>query len=288
MDINQVWGPGVAPFTQLDQVVQRELGFFGATSTATADRLTRQAGFSNSDSYDHIFNLRSGGGRVGTGLGLNSPRTPLLWTEDNNLPSDVFGRSIGNSGDETRAFFRDRQTIFGMPDDPTIQYIGRAFLEEVIVHDADFFDNQISVAENPVPQTFTTVTTLANGQSVTFTQTLFDPLQLFQTTSAQILQVPESGTPIVDRTELRKWQMIIESFAEHSQDLTLFNVAAVGVTAMFGEFAPDDLKTQDAGSYAKFAALIGSASSLNGISPGRIEPFGKRGSAGFNPVVPRN
>ena len=289
MDINQVWGPGVAPFMPLDQVVQRELGLYGATSTATADRLIRQAGFSNSDSYDHIVDLRTSGGRVGAGLGLGAnPRTPLLWTEDNNLPRDFLGRSIGNTGDETRAFFRDRQTIFGTPDDPTIQYIGRAFLEEVIVHDAGFFDNQIAVAENAMPQTFTTVTTLANGQSVTFTQTLFDPLQLLQTTSQQILQQPESGTPIVDRTELRKWQMIIESFAEHSQDLTLFNVAAVGVTAMFGEFAPDDLKTQDAGSYAKFAALIGSASSLSGIDPGRIEPFGKRGSAGFNPVVPRN
>ncbi|MDA1158331.1 MAG: hypothetical protein O2983_01865, partial [Planctomycetota bacterium] len=68
----------------------------------------------------------------------------------------------------------------------------------------------------------------------------------------------------------------------------LFNVAAIGIADLVGEFPSGDILSRDAGKYADFAALIGSASSLNGIDPGRIEPFGKRGSAGFNPVVPRN
>ena len=82
--------------------------------------------------------------------------------------------------------------------------------------------------------------------------------------------------------------MIIESFAEHSTDLDLFNVAAVGIGDIFGDFVPDDLRARDAGSYADFAALIGSSSGLNAIDVTRIEPFGKRGNAGFNPIVPRN
>ena len=83
--------------------------------------------------------------------------------------------------------------------------------------------------------------------------------------------------------------MIIESFAEHSTALDRFDVAAVGVADIVGDFAPGDIRARDAGSYADFAALIGGASnSLNSIDPTRIEPFGKRGTAGFSPVVPRN
>ncbi|NQV26480.1 MAG: hypothetical protein HQ518_19155 [Rhodopirellula sp.] len=280
-DFNQVWAPGIAPFTPLDQVVQQELSVYGATSTAMADRLIRQAGLSNSNSYDHISNLQS----LST---APTQTTPLLWTEDNNLPSDVNGLLISNATDSSRAFFADRQTIFGEPDNPFTQYIGRAFLDETIRYNAPFFDNQIGVADNSAPQTFTTTTTLGNGQSVTVTQTLTDPLRLFQLSDGSIVQIPGSGTPIIEKTELRKWQMIIESFAEHSSDLSQFNVAAVGVSAISGDFVADDLKARDAGNYARFAALIGGSSGLGTIDFGRIEPFGKRGTAGFNPVVPRN
>ena len=109
------------------------------------------------------------------------------------------------------------------------------------------------------------------------------------TRDLDIRQIPESGVAIESATERRKWQMIIESFAEHSTDLDLFNVAAVGIADMLGDFAPGDVLARDAGSFADFAALIGgSGGGLNLIDPTRIEPFGKRASAGFNPVVPRN
>ncbi|MFP6764056.1 MAG: hypothetical protein VB858_10565, partial [Planctomycetaceae bacterium] len=81
-----------------------------------------------------------------------------------------------------------------------------------------------------------------------------------------------------------RWQMIIKSYAEFSTDQTLFNNAAVGISRMFGGFAPGDFSAKDAGNYGRFAAMIG-GNSLNGISANRIEPFGKRGKSGFNPVV---
>ena len=85
--------------------------------------------------------------------------------------------------------------------------------------------------------------------------------------------------------------MIIQSFAEHSGDLTeksltnpqIKQVAAVGLINMVGGLgaASPDLRASDADSYANFAAS-------GGLAPGQSEPIGKRGSAGFNPVVVTN
>lgn len=307
-DINNVWQPGVAPFTALDEVVRRELDRTGLTSTRTADRLVRQDGFSTSDSHFHIDRLDDQG--LGQTVDYQGrPTFPLLWTEDNEIPLN-FGVNTQLTGatDEDRAFFRDRQTIFGEPDNPFTQYIGRAFLEETIFHPGDFFDDTISVADNPRDQTFFETIFDANGNVVAIVSvTRTDSLELRQTQSRRpvrgpifdedgnpqtvgldILRVPESGDATTAQTERRKWQMIIQSFAEHSTDLDQLNVAAVGIGNIFGDFVPDDLRARDAGSYADFAALIGGSSGLNRIDVTRIEPFGKRGSAGFNPIVPRN
>lgn len=307
-DINDIWVPGVAQFTALDEVVQRELERTGLNSNRTADRLVRQAGFSNSDSHFHIDRLDDqGDGQTVDYMGRAT--FPLLWTEDNEIPLNFNQNTpVAGSTDEDRAYFRDRQTIFGEPDNPFNQYIGRAFLEESINHASDFFDDGIVVTEDTVTQTFQQPVFDNNGRLVGFRDvTVTSPLELAQSDARrpqrgpradlngngrfddlEVRQVPESGTPLTQQTDLRKWQMIIESFAEHSTDLDLFNVAAVGVSAMFGDFVPTDLLARDAGSYASFAALIGNASSLNQIDVTRIEPFGKRASAGFNPVVPRN
>ncbi|MDA0919525.1 MAG: hypothetical protein O2945_10695 [Planctomycetota bacterium] len=305
-DINNVWAPGVAPFTTLDDVVRRELSRTGLTSTRTADRLVRQAGLSNSDSHFHLDRLDDQG--LNQRVDYRGRATfPLLWSEDNEIPLTFGSNSpLAGATDEDRAFFRDRQTIFGEPDNPFVQYIGRAFLEETIFHNGDFFDTNIAVADSNFESTLTRTVT-QNGQTITTAITLEDDLLLSeipatrpirgpvadidgnpQTPDFDIRQIPESGVAIESPTERRKWQMIIESFAEHSTDLDLFNVAAIGIADLVGEFPSGDILSRDAGKYADFAALIGSASSLNGIDPGRIEPFGKRGSAGFNPVVPRN
>ena len=307
-DINSVWAPGVAPFTTLDEVVRRELDRTGLTSTRTADRLVRQAGFSNSDSHFHIDRLDDQG--VAEPLDYRGRQTfPLLWTEDNEIPLNFGANSpVAGATDEDRAFFRDRQTIFGEPDNPFRQYIGRAFLEETIFHPGEFFDDNIAVTPDGAQQSFDIPIFDANGNIIGFqTVTVEDALDLARvrasrpfrgplvdldgnprTTDFDIRQIPESGEATTAQTERRKWQMIIESFAEHSTDLDLFNVAAVGIGDIFGDFVPDDLRARDAGSYADFAALIGSSSGLNAIDVTRIEPFGKRGNAGFNPIVPRN
>ena len=309
-DINNIWAPGVAQFSSLDEVVRRELDRTGLTSTRTADRLVRQAGFSNSDSHFHIDRLDDQGfGQTVDYLPNGGPghgeTFPLLWTEDNELPLNFSTNTpVAGSTDEDRAFFRDRQTIFGEPDNPFTQYIGRAFLEETIFHQSDFFDDSIVVTEDTITQTFQQPIFDNTGRLVGFQDvTVSSPLELTQTdrrrpvrgdltsqngNDLDVRQVPESGTPVTAQTERRKWQMIIESFAEHSTDLEALNVAAIGVAAMFGDFVPPDLLARDAGSYADFAALIGNSASLNGINVLKSEPFGKRATAGFNPIVPRN
>jgi len=281
-DINQVWAPGIAPFSSLDGVVQQALSSTGLNSTRTADRLVRQAGLSNSDSHYHLDRLfdQGTGDRVDY---LGRATFPLLWTQDNELPLNIGNNSaIVNANDEDRAFFRDRQTIFGGPDDPFTQYIGRAFLDETILHAADFFDDSIAAD----PGSLALVTRLARrpqrGPAADIDGNPFtDP-------DFENVFRPESGDPITEDTEFRKWQMIIESFAEHSTDLSQFNVAAVGLSSMFPNGLPDTLRASDAGNYARFASLIGQNGDLPTVNPQTIEPFGKRGSAGFNPVVPRN
>lgn len=306
-DINNVWAPGVASFTNLDDIVRRELDRTGLTSTRTADRLVRQAGFSNSDSHFHLDRLDDQG--LSQTVDYRGRQTfPLLWTEDNEIPLNLGANSpVAGSTDEDRAFFRDRQTIFGEPDNPFVQYIGRGFLEETIFHAGDFFDDNIAVADSNFVSTVTRQQTV-NGVTTTTILNFVDDLRLSEVLATRpirgpiadidgnpqspdfdLRQIPESGVAIETPTERRKWQMIIESFAEHSTDLDLFNVAAVGIADMLGDFAPGDILARDAGSFADFAALIGgSGGALNLIDPTRIEPFGKRATAGFNPVVPRN
>jgi hypothetical protein len=300
-DINTIWAPGVAPFTTLDDVVRRELDRTGLTSTRTADRLIRQAGFSNSDSHFHIDRLDDQAFNQATDY-QGRETFPLLWTEDNELPLN-FGVNTQVSGttDEDRAYFRDRQTIFGEPDNPFVQYIGRAFLDETIFHSGDFFDASIADTGTPRDQTFLQTVFFPSGNSLTLPITRTDSLELRQTQERRpvrgpnartlgldIFRVPESGEATMSQTERRKWQMIIESFAEHSTDLSRLDTAAVGLAGIVGDFLPPDLRARNAGSFADFAAIIGGSGGLNGINPNRIEPFGKRGTAGFNPVVPRN
>ena len=241
--------------------------FGGFTSTRGADRLVRQRGFSNSDSFQNVA--------VNEAFGRTS--FPLLWTEDNELPrvrtrtnpaNPYFFGATHDDGvnsvqagplefpgqsDEQRAFFRDQQTLFGEPDNIFTQHLGRAFFEETQNHPGRFLDNRINSSDRNAGE--------------------FD-----------------TGNPETSATEFRRWQMIIESFAEYSSDFTITNPAgvennaAIGVTELFGGFAPGDLTSKDAGNYARFAGLLGGG--LGGIQFSRIEPFGKRAVSGFNPIVP--
>jgi hypothetical protein len=285
-DINSVWLPGLAPFSPLDGLVQNAFNnvptVAGLTSLRPADRLVRQAGFSNSDSHLHLDRLRDQANGQAVDY-VGRPTFPLLWTEDNEIPLQLSNNSpIPGAGDEDRAFFNNQQTIFGEPDNPFTQYVGRAFLEEMLIHAGDFFDTNVEVDPGSLasaidrarrPQRGNLFDLDGNGTAGNFGD-------------FEQVDVPESGTPTSDQTNQRKWQMIIESFAEHSTDLTRLDVAVFGLGDMFGGFTPDAFRAQDAGNYGAFAGLIGGGG-FGGINPARIEPFGKRGGAGFFPVVPR-
>jgi len=114
-----------------------------------ADRALRQAGFTNSDSLDHILSI---GARRETDSSF--PPAALLWTEDNglrlsNLRIDPETGLI--VGDERRPFFDDFLSIFGENGDPNNQFVGSAFLEEMARFAGDFFDSDSLGSLNGVP-----------------------------------------------------------------------------------------------------------------------------------------
>ncbi len=255
-----------------------------------ADRLVRQAGFSKSDSLSHIdalYDLAHGYPNQSAVYG-SRVTTPLLWTADNDVPiSPLDYAPLNGKSDEDRAFFHDQQTIFGGLDNPFDQYLGASFLREYTLHANDnFFENSVSAGS--VDGSLGTITRFAR-------QPAGDPNILSTggnngTTPVQLVETvtnPDSGTPIKAST-LSKWQMIIESFAEHNSDLAstklntqIKDVAAFGLISMVGGrgAAAPDLRASDVESYASFA-------NLGGVGDfDRVEPIGKRGSAGFNPVV---
>ena len=295
-DINTVFMPGVAEYTPLNDVVvdfmnSRRVApvanpvLLPTPTTSTsgrvihgADRLVRQAGFSNSDSH----------AKIGNKFEQFHPlfnEFPLLWTEDNNLRQPVFEPNAPSFGtDEDRAFFFDQQKLFSEFEDTSQQFLGRAFLSETERHKSFYLDDDISSVGL---QTQTVNRRLPDGNLLVV-----------------IVGQPETGESRADvprgtldanskRTEFRKWQMIIESFAEYDEDFGATNLngiqnnAFIGIAELFGGFAPGNASADDAGNYARFAGLIGN-SSLKGIDFSRIEPLGKRGKAGFNPIVPVN
>lgn len=281
-DINLEYAPGVADFTQLDPLINSLIPGQGA------DRLVRQAGFSKSDSHYHLDRQEDLGNNA-TVDRKGDPVVPLLWTKDNDVPLVFNSRVVDpNATDEDRAFFRDRQTIFGERDNPFVQYIGRAFLEEKILHDGEFYET--NVASDTALLRGTRSQRSPAGGVIRRTGGGNTPL----VDVIEEADIPETGTPKEGST-LRKWQMILASFAEHDEDLDerslsnaqIRHVAALGVLDILRGAASPELRASDAENYAKFADLI-RVGGGGGVDFSRVEPIGKRGSAGFNPVVPSN
>ncbi len=284
-DINAEYAVGDSDFGQLDPLIDDVLAGRGA------DRLVRQAGFSISDSLSHLDRLYD----IGQGNALDyrkRPTTPLLWTEDNDLALDFRDYTpVPGRSNEDREFFFNRQTIFGGNDDPFTQYLGRAFLEEKIYHaNKDFFENGVGAGSTTLLLTGDRIARKpAGGTIVTVGGTGNAVLPAIEN-----VQIPETSTPTTAPT-LRKWQMILASFAEHSADLDsrsltnsqIKNVAALGLLDIVGGTGSPQLRSSDAENYAKFADLIRSGGG-GSVDFSRVEPIGKRGSAGFNPVVPTN
>ncbi len=267
-----------------------------------ADKLTREAGFSNSDSSAHIQDIPL--------VAAGSPR-PLLWTNDNapsfrqivirnannpslpptaiitnTPPTSVFPQPGGAlaggqlGGDISRTFFFDRQTIFGAPDNPNQQFVGYAFILDRINHFANFQDNGIA---------------LAPGSSV------IRPLQALNAAGAPLqdvngnpittlVETPDTGNPLVQNLNpTDDWKEIVRSFAEFSTFTFPRSQARggafTGVQDILGSSVAGPLSSLDASNYARFADFFRSDPGGLGFG-GNIEPFGKRGTAGFNPIVP--
>lgn len=285
---------GQADYTALDALVSTNLGITGRV----ADRLVRQAGLSLSDSHYHLDRLEDLGNSTITTDRKGQPVTPLLWTEDNDLPLTFNSRvQVAGATNEDRAYFRDRQTIFGdylnnpnyTGDGIYNQFLGRAFLEELLLHAGGFADTGVA-STTPLQRGIRQRRNPAGG-TLQFTGGGNAP----QVPELETADISETGTPTEGKT-LRKWQMILSSFAEWSDSATrstdpnnrsIFNSAFLGLLDLNGGTGLPSLRASDATSYSLFADLLNSSNS-GGISFSRIEPIGKRGNAGFNPVVPSN
>lgn len=285
---------GQANYTQLDALVATNLGITGRG----ADRLVRQAGLSLSDSHYHLDRLEDLGNSTITTDRKGQPVTPLLWTEDNDLPLTFNSRvQVAGATNEDRAYFRDRQTIFGdylnnpnyTGDGIYNQFVGRAFLEELLSHAGGFADT--GVASTTALQQGIRQRRNPAGGALQFTGGGNTP----QVPDLETGDIPETGSATEGKTQ-RKWQMILSSFAEWSDSATrstdpnnrsVFNSAFLGLLDLNGGTGLPSLRASDATSYSSFADLLNSSNS-GGISFSRIEPIGKRGNAGFNPVVPSN
>lgn len=285
---------GQATFTQLDALVASNLGITGRG----ADRLVRQAGLSLSDSHYHLDRLEDLGNSTITVDRKGQPVTPLLWTEDNDLPLTFNTRvQVAGATNEDRAYFRDRQTIFGdylnnpnyTGDGIYNQFVGRAFLEELLLHAGGFADTGVA-STTSLLQGIRQRRNPAGG-TLQFTGGGTSP----QVPDLETADIPETGTPTEGAT-LRKWQMILASFAEWNDSATrstdpnnrsVFNSAYLGLLDLNGGTGLPSLRASDATNYALFADLLNTGNA-GGINFNRIEPIGKRGNAGFNPVVPAN
>ncbi len=292
-DFNQIYAAGDGLLPSVDPLADFPL----IPEGLQADRRFREAGFSNSDSHYHLDRLYDianrnlvdrNGDDVFFGGDLTKP-IPLMWTQDNELPLEFDTRNpVDGATDRDRAFFANRQTVFGGFDDHWNQYVGESFLNldedgvPQFEHDGDFYDSSVagdSILERTRRQRTPaggTILTDANGNPI-----------------LEIEKVQESATPVTgskSNNGFRQWQNIVSSFAEYNSSTWLDDednwnpVGVVGFSNMLGSAGTQEQHARDAGNFARFANLVRINTSGSGSN---VEPFGKRGQANFNPVVPR-
>ena len=292
-DFNQIYAAGDGLLPSVDPLADFPL----IPEGLQADRRFREAGFSNSDSHYHLDRLYDianrnlvdrNGDDVFFGGDLTKP-IPLMWTQDNELPLEFDTRNpVDGATDRDRAFFANRQTVFGGFDDHWNQYVGESFLNldedgvPQFEHDGDFYDSSVagdSILERTRRQRTPaggTILTDANGNPI-----------------LEIEKVQESATPVTgskSNNGFRQWQNIVSSFAEYNSSTWLDDednwnpVGVVGFSNMRGSAGTQEQHARDAGNFARFANLVRINPSGSGSN---VEPFGKRGQANFNPGVPR-
>ncbi|HAA49061.1 MAG TPA: hypothetical protein DCE43_05030 [Planctomycetaceae bacterium] len=292
-DINDIYAAGDGLLPSLDPLAD----FPRIPEGLQADRLFREAGLSNSDSHYHLDRLYDianrnlidrNGDEVFFGGDLTKP-IPLMWTQDNELPVEFDTRNpVTGATDRDRAFFANRQTVFGGLDDHWNQYVGEAFLRldengiPQIEHDAEFYDD--TVAGDSLLERTRSLRVPAGG------------VVLLDANGQPILEIEkkhESATPVTGSKSnhgFTQWQSIVSSFAEYSSsnfvdDEGNWNpVGVVGMSDLLGTSGTQEQHARDAGNFARFANLVRINPNGTGTN---VEPFGKRGQANFNPVVPR-
>ena len=292
-DINDIYAAGDGLLPSLDPLAD----FPRIPEGLQADRLFREAGLSNSDSHYHLDRLYDianrnlidrNGDEVFFGGDLTKP-IPLMWTQDNELPVEFDTRNpVTGATDRDRAFFANRQTVFGGLDDHWNQYVGEAFLRldengiPQIEHDAEFYDD--TVAGDSLLERTRRLRVPAGG------------VVLLDANGQPILEIEkkhESATPVTGSKSnhgFTQWQSIVSSFAEYSSsnfvdDEGNWNpVGVVGMSDLLGTSGTQEQHARDAGNFARFANLVRINPNGTGTN---VEPFGKRGQANFNPVVPR-
>ena len=292
-DFNQIYAAGDGLLPSVDPLADFPL----IPEGLQADRRFREAGFSNSDSHYHLDRLYDianrnlvdrNGDDVFFGGDLTKP-IPLMWTQDNELPLEFDTRNpVDGATDRDRAFFANRQTVFGGFDDHWNQYVGESFLNldedgvPQFEHDGDFYDS--SVAGDSILERTRRQRTPAGGTMLTDANG--NPI-------LEIEKVQESATPVTgskSNNGFRQWQNIVSSFAEYNSSTWLDDednwnpVGVVGFSNMLGSAGTQEQHARDAGNFARFANLVRINPSGSGSN---VEPFGKRGQANFNPVVPR-
>ena len=154
-DFNQIYAAGDGLLPSVDPLADFPL----IPEGLQADRRFREAGFSNSDSHYHLDRLYDianrnlvdrNGDDVFFGGDLTKP-IPLMWTQDNELPLEFDTRNpVDGATDRDRAFFANRQTVFGGFDDHWNQYVGESFLNldedgvPQFEHDGEFYDSSVA------------------------------------------------------------------------------------------------------------------------------------------------
>jgi len=292
-DFNQLYAAGDGLIPSLDPLNDFPL----IPEGLQADRRFREAGLSNSDSHYHLDRLYDianrnlvdrNGDDVFFGGDLTKP-IPLMWTQDNELPLEFDTRNpVDGATDRDSAFFRNRQTVFGGLDDHWNQYVGEAFLRldedgvPLIEHDGEFYDS--SVAGDSISERARRERTPAGGTILTDANG--NPI-------LEIEKVNETADPVTGTKSnkgFRQWQNIVRSFAEYQSSNFLDDegnwnpVGVVGYSDMLGSGSSQEQRSRDAGNFARFANLMRINPNGSGTN---VEPFGKRGKANFNPVVPR-
>lgn len=269
--------------TQVAQTYRTALGFMelptsynigGGATLAAIDNSNpifffdfglRHWGFSNSDSRA-MMNANSPGA-FGAGFGVGGS---LRWDADNGQPvgGAAANALIAFANSIDGAFQRERLDIYGVSNNPNIQFVGDVFLNGIARYGGDLKDVLVSIDFDP------------NGTGA-FRFTISPPP--WNSGSNVPFQDPNDFSP----ARLQRWQYIVSSFTEFTTNQSDPRGGAFwGVRDIINILDPSGrsqlfTNSMDAENFSRFIELL----NANGFTdPRALPPLGKNG--GFSPLVP--